>query len=401
MSEIEFSFIADNPSGSSIWPALAEFEAQHHIHVQAHGVTWDTAWAELAKIAMYRSGPDVSVVGSTWIDSFISMNTLRPFTPREVAEIGGPQVFLPAAWQSGLLGLQVMQTVWAIPRTSDTRLIFYRRDLLQRAGIDERTAFQSAKQLEQTLRHLQESGIAAPWAISTDSANFTLHTMASWVWGAGGHFISDDGKRTRFSEPEALAGTLAYFGLHRYMSPEMQNMSAARAGELFREGKVALVISGPWIMNLVLDQRSALPEVIDNLGVAPVPGIPFVGGEDLVIWAHTHHPREAVELVRFLTSREIQSTYFMPRHASLPARLEALEMPPFTTDPRYQTVVQSLKTGRSFRATYMWGLVEERIGAVLSELWRSILTDPGLDLAQVVTERLEELARRLDSILAG
>ena len=113
MSEIELSFIADNPSGSNIWPALAEFEAQHRIHVHARGFTWGTAWAELAKIAMYRSGPDVSVVGSTWIDSFISMNTLRSFTPREVAEIGGPQAFLPAAWQSGLLGLPVAQTVWA------------------------------------------------------------------------------------------------------------------------------------------------------------------------------------------------------------------------------------------------------------------------------------------------
>jgi multiple sugar transport system substrate-binding protein len=225
--------------------------------------------------------------------------------------------------------------------------------------------------------------------------------MASWVWGAGGHFISDDGKHTRFSEPEALAGALAYFGLYRYMSPEMQNLSAGRASDLFRQGKVAATISGQWMMNLVLDQHDALPEVIDNLGVALVPGVPFVGGESLVIWAHTHHPREAVELVRFLTSRGVQSVYCMPRYALLPARLEALEIPPFTDAPHYQTVVRSLKKGKGFRATYMWGLVEERLGAALSELWQRILTDSSLDLERVVTEYLKALALRLDGILAG
>jgi hypothetical protein len=79
-------------------------------------------WKELVNIGIYKRGADVSEVGTTWISSLISMNTLRAFTRAEIAQIGGERVFLPTSWQTtSLVG---DSRVLAIPFLSDVRVIF-------------------------------------------------------------------------------------------------------------------------------------------------------------------------------------------------------------------------------------------------------------------------------------
>jgi len=227
----------------------------------------------------------------------------------------------------------------------------------------------------------------------------TLHTLAPWVWGAGGHFLSADGRHARINEPEAQAGLHAYFSLHRYLAPAARRLDDSQANALFREGQAAAVISGQWLYNAVRHQQAA-PEVIANLGVALAPGVPFVGGSNLVIWKHSPRARAAIELARFLTSYEVQTT-FVPQADLLPARLDALAAPPFTSQGPYQVISASLKRGHGFQAAYMWGLLEDGLVAVLSQLWAELFDNPHLDLERVIAERLETLARSFDRTLAG
>lgn len=62
-------------------------------------MTWSQAWQKLSKIARYKAGPDVSQIGTTWLDSFVTAGAVRPFADQEVEEIGGQAVFLPVSWQ--------------------------------------------------------------------------------------------------------------------------------------------------------------------------------------------------------------------------------------------------------------------------------------------------------------
>jgi multiple sugar transport system substrate-binding protein len=400
MAEIEFSFIADDPVRiGTLQSALTEFEGRSRVKVRARVFPWATAWEELFKIVVSEAGPDVSEIGTTWLSSLVSMNALRPFSGQEVAALGGPSVFVPAAWQSGSVRNNVgAWVIWAIPYTTDPWVLYYRRDLLAQAGIDEQAAFQTLERLEGTLHRLQESGMPSPWVIPTVQSYVALHALAHWVWGAGGHFIRADGKRTRFNEPEARAGMLACFRLHRYIAPAARNLDAAQVTELFRMGGVAVALAGHWLLD-TMRQGGAAPVVSANLGLAIPPGVPFVGGTGLVLWRHCRHVREAVELVRFLSSDQAQAKYGV--QIGLPTRLAALERPPFTTDPGYKVIGQSLRIGRGFQATYMWGLVEEKLTAAVAELRAEVFANPDIDLEAVIAERMGALAARLDSILSG
>ena len=282
MTELEFSIMyTSDQAVDALRLALKDFVKRHKVLVNLHVLTWDIAWSNLVKVALYKSGPDVSEIGTTWIDSFISMDVLRQFSMVEISKLGGPAAFLPSAWESGMFGED--SRVWAIPWLGDTRVIYYRRDFLGQAGIDEPTAFSTLDRFSQTLAALQQAGAPLPLAIPTAQCHPTLHVFASWVWQAGGRFISPNGKHLLLNTPAARTGIEAYFDLRRYLAPAAHNLTDSQTSELFRQGQAAVTISGHWTLNAI-KQQDAAPEVVKNLGVAVIPGVPFVGGTDLVVW---------------------------------------------------------------------------------------------------------------------
>jgi len=398
MQELELSVLYHGAeTADDLQPVLDQFEAQHRVHVRLRILDWETAWAELVKIALYSHGPDVSQLGTTWVSNLMAMNALRPFTTAEITSLGGPAVFLPSTWQTGALAGD--KQVWAVPWLADTRVLYYRRDLLAKVGVDEATAFQTPARLAETLERLQAGGVESPWVVPTRHTLITVHNLASWVWGAGGDFVSADGRRTAFNAPAARAGIRDYFALHRYLSAAARGLGPSQCDLLFREGKAAITLSGPWTWLIgVIRQRSAAPEVLENFGLAFPPGTPFVGGSSLVVWRHTPMASAAVELVRQLTSARVQTSY-PPHMGQLPVRLDSLATLAAGENPFYRLLAEGFKTGRSVRAISTWGLVEDKLSLTLTELWGDLLADPSQDLDAALDKHLEPLAKRLDLAL--
>ncbi len=397
MTELELSVMFTNDEAiAALRLALQDFEAREQVRVNLRVFSWQTAWSELVRVALYRSGPDVSEVGTTWIDSFVSLNALRPFLTRELISLGGPNAFLPSSWRSAAMLGQTQ--VWAIPWLADTRVVYYRRDLLEKAGVDESIAFASADRFWQTLQRLQEQRVEIPLVIPTAHRN-TLHIMASWVWQAGGHFTSADGKRVVFNTAEARAGQQAFFNLRRFLTPLHPSLSDPQSGEMFRQGQAAVLISGSWVMKAII-QRVAHPDVYNNLGMAVMPTVPYVGGSNLVVWKHSRQPEAAIALARYLTGQLFQ-TNVVVKQGLLPARLDILLGPPFTTDPYYRVMGESLRQGRGFQASYMWGLIEDKLSETLTNLWHALLTHPSLEVAEAMAQYLEPLAEELNQSLVA
>jgi multiple sugar transport system substrate-binding protein len=391
--EIEFSLISILSTPGTAERILKEFETSYGVRVGLQKLTWGSAWGELVRYSIYRNAPDVSEVGSTWLGDLIGMNTLRPFASHEVNAIGGAQAFFPSSWSSGV-GSD--GKVWAIPWLIDSRLLYYRRDILEKAGIDPSTAFQTHQALVATLEGLTHAGVEIPLAIPTHKTRMSLQNLASWVWGAGGQFVSLDGKRALFTTPEALEGFRQYFELSRFLSPQVHELDDVDSDRLFHRGQAAIALSGPWLLN----DPNTEPQVIANTGVTFPPGVPFIGGSSLVMWQSTKNPGNALSLVRFLTSQHIQQTY-LSAVGLLPARQEAFSTLPKAPLPIASYIRQGFQVGRAFPLFPLWGLVEERLCTALSVIWQKILSDPDIDLAELTERDLGLLARRLDLALNG
>lgn len=389
----ELSFLAiahTNEMESALRAILAEFEQINKVTVHLELSTWDTAWKDFVKYGLYHGGPDVSEMPSTWVSDFVAMSGLRPYKPAEIASFGDTSAFLEPAWKSCMQSDG--SSVWAIPWITDTRVLYYRKDLLEKAGIAGETAFTTTQNMETTLRRLHESGVRVPWIVQTVFPNVnTLHNLATWIWSAGGDFVDPASRKIKFTEPEALNGMRAFFSLHRYIAPEVSNMDYAQAEAMFWIGEAAVVMAGP---NLIVGQHPEMaPVVRANLGAAMPPGVPFVGGSHLSVWNHTPHPQEALALVRYLVSPAVQRR--LDFTTLLPARTEAYYSSEVSRHPLAPVLLDGLKKGHSYPFFSMWGMLEDRLVPVLSSIWRDVLNDRGSDINLILTRHLDPLVRKL------
>ncbi len=401
MEELELSLM--NSDGyepkMEIRPWLDQFESEHHCRIRVRMIAWETGRKELVNIALFGKGPDISEIGTSWCSSFSSMEALRPFTPSELISMGGSSAFFPSAWQSGQLFGQ--DRMVGIPWLASVRVLYYRRDLLEKAGIDEKTAFQSCPKFVETLQRLEASSIPAPLVLPTRNTIFPLlHSLASWVWAAGGDFVSNDGTCTLFNQPETRAGIRAFLELSPFLSPQARGLDLYQAETLFWRGEAAISLS---LQNPIMAAitKIADPNVIANLGVAAMPTkVPFIGGSNLVVWRHIapSHEDLAIKLVRFLTSQQVQSSY-NTKINYFPTRLDVMQSPPFSTDVFHSILMDGLNSGRAFPTITRWAIVEDRLMEALSQLWEDVSSHPNQDIDAIIADRLVPLANRLDQIL--
>lgn len=397
MKEIELSTMI---TGNAL--NLAGFEERIHVRTRHRQFDWATGWNNILQISLYQNGPDVSEVGSTWLDNIKGMRALRPLNIAEVNALGGEEAFVPNAWTADIVApldtrMGEQRGVTSIPWTIDTRIFYYRRDLFARAGISEAEAFTTPEAVYDTLSRLQAGGIRYPLGLVT--GGLAVHHLASWVWGRGGRFRSPDFHKIDLVEPEARRGMLDFFRLHRFIDPETVGMKQDQTDQLFFQGRLAVMMNGQWAMHSIKERRPGIvPAVLENTGYAPPPGVPFVGSTHLLIWRHTLYDNEAMHLIAYLTSPPVLDNIFRTT-STFPARLSALNAAPFINDRDYQMVIDCLHCGRTFRSARLWAGIESRLNLFCYQLWEDLFANPTLDLEMEIEHRVQDLANRLEKTL--
>jgi multiple sugar transport system substrate-binding protein len=376
---------------NSIQADLDRYGKENGIDIVQQEFDYTTGWSDFMRMAIYGGNPDVSEIGSTWLNDFAAMGVLRPFSASEVQNLDGSEAFVTSVWASGASS----GAVWAIPWMIDLSLVYYRRDLLVKAGVEEEHAFQSPERFEQTLQQLQDAGIPAPWVVPTHRSYINIHNLAMWVWWAGEDFLDKEGKTILLDRPGVRSAILSFLRLHRFIPKEMYHLADHDADQMFNDGKVAVVIGGPW--NIIRSART--PDVTANLGLAIPLGCSYTGGSSLIVWERTDQVAAAMELIAHLTSQEFQTT-FPKRVGLLPGRLDSLDSFPLPDLSLYPVVLQALKTGRSLPNLGLWGLIEDRLVNVIPKLWDDILACPHPDLEALYDKHISPLTNRLNIILS-
>src|SRR5262249_17548618 len=128
MAAIEFTVIPDSDADYELQlELLASFKKQTGVDVRLTRMDWSNAWPQLINISTHGQGADISHIGSTWVSSLVSMNSLRAIPAHVITKIGGVESFVHSAWGSGIM--EDDRNAWAVPLSAYTYAIAYRRDL--------------------------------------------------------------------------------------------------------------------------------------------------------------------------------------------------------------------------------------------------------------------------------
>lgn len=193
----------------------------------------------------------------------------------------------------------------ALPIQLETQMLYYRKDILDAAGASVPTTMDELEQVAQTID--DPSGVRA--FVARGKGRAAVTQISTYLYNFGGEWTKDGTYEAGFDTPEGLAGFDFYTRMLREYGPRgTTNMSWEEALPLFETGQVAMYTDASVFMTQILEDGT--PEVVDNIGYAPMPSGPGGDYQSFFGWAlgisaFTEKPDASWLFVQWATSPDI------------------------------------------------------------------------------------------------
>jgi len=399
-------FWAMGREGEVVQELVKDFEREHpEIRVEVQQIPWTAAHEKLLTSYVGHSTPDLAQLGNTWISEFVALKALASLDPwvAHSQEIKA-EAFFPGIWATNV----VNDEAYGIPWYVDTRLIFYRKDILQRAGYD--SIPQSWEGWTRAMRAVKARAGATGYAIFLPVNEWTQPMILGLQTRSP--LLAQDGTQGAFSGPEFKRAFDFYVDLFRErLAPPVANTEIANTYQEFERGYFSMWITGPWNLG---EFRRRLPESEQNeWTTAPLPGptgaasgLSMAGGSSFVIFARSPHRAQAWELIEFL-SRPDQQARFYHLCGSLPARREAWNDPEIAGDPKLAAFETQLQRVAPWPMVPEWEQIATRLQELSEKAVRgntpsdSVLTELDRDVNRILEKRRWLLTRHGHAAAAG
>src|SRR5882672_7430318 len=320
---------------------LPDFERLHPgIHVKMQQVPWTAAHEKLLTAFAGGTTPDICQLGNTWIPEFVALKALEPLDRLVGASSGVPaDDYFPGIWDTNV----VDGTLYGVPWYVDTRLLFYRRDLLHRAGFSSPPT--SWDEWKQMLAAVDQDGRPDRHAIFLPLNEF--EPLAALALQQDDPLLRDGGRWGNFQSAgfrRALSFYVEMF--QRGWAPQLASAAVANVWTAFGRGDFSFYISGPW--NIGELKRRLPPDQQPTWMTAPLPGpdgpgSSIAGGASLVVFRSSRRQTAAWQLIAFLAQPSVQRRFHALTGDLPPRRATA---PSGTTSTRARSASSSSESSR-------------------------------------------------------
>jgi multiple sugar transport system substrate-binding protein len=277
-------------------------------------------------------GADVLAFDGFWVPEFVEAGYLR-----SLEAVAGPQVWDWAGWAyipEGLRGLLGFGgEIYGLGIGTDVRMIFYRKDLFEQAGIAQPWQPTSWQELLDTARAIELAlPEVTPIQLNAGTAMGEATTMQGYfmaLLGTGIHMYDFDQGKWIVEHPGILDALNLYYTIYRGEAlGDARTQLVARGREEsfagFRDGQIAMLVEGDWFWRSVMAPGSEWEPVGGRdavVGWAKMPaqepgraygGHDFVsisGGTGFTLNPNSRHPDLAWELLAFMFDRDMQLAF--------------------------------------------------------------------------------------------
>ena len=319
-------FWAMGSEATNVGQLLPEFERLNPgITVEVQALPWTAAHSKLLTSYAGSSLPDLSQVGNTWVSEMTAIGAISPL-PGFADDLLTDQ--FPAVLETNQINGRPMATPWYV----DTRLIFYRTDLLERAGYD--AVPQTWDGWKQAMHAVKRAAGQGNYAILLPINEF--EQLLTFGLQVDEPLLVDQATRGNFASPGFVAALAFYKSLFdEGLAPLASSTQISNVWTEFARGYFSFYFSGPWSVG---DFRSKLPASFQpNWATAGVPGpnglgASAPGGSSLAVFKSSPHQDAAWALVRYLSEPAVQAR-FNTIVGDLPARQSAWDIAGVERDP--------------------------------------------------------------------
>lgn len=344
------------------------------VGVEVEIIDWPVAWTKITNAVNSGAGADVFQLGTTWTSSITAMGGLLSLDSL-VKQVGSDTVFVPAA--RAYMKPIYADSVTSFPWFVDVRPIFYRKDVLAKAGIKPDAMFATWDNYFAGLHQIKSAKVTIdgqriePLGLAGKDGN-VFHTFYPWIIGSGGDVVNDLGDTVLLDDERTIKGVLTFLRLIREgLSPKAYlEKGIAQVSAEFDQGRIAI-----WqetSSKLVYLERPAelggssnLPGA-RNFATSLPPAGPngrklFIGGSNLAILKSTKNPEAAKRLLAFLTTDPQAVEEFCRLSGMAPALTSVFDHPYYQGNANRALFKDLVLAGKPYPAVPYWGELETNI----------------------------------------
>lgn len=382
-------FWAFGREGEVVRELVPEFERRHPgIRVEVQQVPWTAAHEKLLTAFVGDATPDAAQLGNTWIPEFMFLDALAPLDDRIPASLRADS--FPGIWDTNVIDGRT----WGLPWYVDTRLLFYRTDLVEAAGVPWPP--RSWSEWRAAMEGIKRHGGPGRFAILLPIDEWTQPVIFSLQNGAG--LLSDGGRNGAFRDPRFKEAMSFYLDLYTAeLAPALDLQGVVNIYQQLAEGYFAMVITGPW--NLGEFRNRMPPEMQDRWATAPLPppeegmpypGLSLAGGSSLVLFRQARQPEAAWKWLQYL-SEPAQQARFYELSGDLPSRKSAWKLAGLADDPKTAPFLRQLESVAPTPKVPEWEQIATRVAEAAEQVMRG-----GVDLDTALARLDGDVDRMLE-----
>ncbi len=311
--------------GEVVAQLLPEFTRRTGIQVDVQQIPFTAAHEKLLTAHVGNATPDLAQMGNTWIPEFNAVGGLENLTPWLAHSSIQARDYFPGIWATN----EVDGVVYGVPWYVDTRVLFYRTDLIQKAP-------RTWDEWMQTMQKVKEQRPDS-YAILLPTNQWEEVTILALANRAP--LLNPTGTQGAFRDPRFAAAFRFFIEIFRRgYAPPVANTQVANVYQGFAQGDFAMYLTGPW--NVGEFRKRLPPEMNGKWATAPMPaplagdwpGMSMAGGSSLVMFRASKKKEAAWKLIEFL-SEPAQQIRFYELTQDLPAHRQAWRAPAVANDP--------------------------------------------------------------------
>ncbi len=368
--------------GKKLDEIAKKFEEENpDIKVKVQAIPWENAHDKLLTAVASQKGPDVVQLGTTWMSEFADAGALVDLTEHmdDYPEFK-PENYFDGAAQTMKYEDQIVGVPWYV----ETRVLYYRSDLLKEVGYNEPPA--TWDELKDASKKLADRGDKY-YGLDIDRNDQIMPFIFAWQ---NGFEFDLDKQNLNLDSPEfneAIQYYTSYF--EEGISTTAEGMDIVQS---FKDGVKPMFFSGPWMVNILNDQA---PDLEGKWSITTMPKkeqvASSIGGSNFSIFSSSDKVEKSLKFISYMNDVDTQIEWFKMSN-TLPSRVEAWEDETLKKDEKLAVFGEQLETAKASPQIQNWEVVgQELLNAIEKVTVGDADVEKELDkYRQKVEESMEE-----------
>ncbi len=383
----EVVFWAFGVEGEQVAKLVPEFERRNPgIRVRVQMIPWNAAHEKLLTAYASNSLPDLFQLGNTWIPEFHMLGALEDLYPMLHASGSlHDSDFFGGIWDTNVIDTALCGIPWYV----DTKVLFYRKDLLAAAGFPRAPA--TWDEWFEVCRRIVRQRIAEYGVFFSVNNEWVPQVLMGIQKGSP--LLKDQNMYGDFSGPEFRSA------MRTFREFFVQGLAPVRTGQIVNiyqgiaQKSFAMFISGPWSISEF--RKRMPPELQDQWMTAPLPGpegtpgLSLAGGSSLVMLRASQKNADVWKFVQYLAEPDVQVEFY-GLSGDLPSRVEAWKSPILAGNPYAAAILEQLRHVVATPKIPEWEQIAQKVRSLTELIAMEKMT---------VDEATTELDRAVDLIL--